>query len=60
MVDMVVEREKSSSAGPIVAVVAIVILAFFAYLAWQYFGGTTPSTTNVNVTTPTVPANNGQ
>jgi len=59
---MVVEREKSSSAGPIVAIVAVVILAFLAYLAWQYFGTSAPapeSTTNVNITAPTpaAPAN---
>lgn len=55
MADVVVEKERSSS-GPLVAIVAIVVIGFLAYMAWQYFGGTPAAdTTNVEVTTPSAP-----
>lgn len=56
MADVLVERENRSSFGPVVAVIALIVVAFLAYMAWQYFGGMAPTSTNdttdINVTTP--------
>lgn len=54
MSDQPVVVEKSSSAGPIVAIVAILVLAALAYFAWTYFGTQPNNTTNVTVPTPQV------
>lgn len=55
MSDQPVVVEKSSGAGIIVGVVALVVMLLIAYFAWQYFGGQSPvNTTNVTVPAPNV------
>ncbi len=54
MADQPVIVEKSSSAGPIVAIVAIIVFVVLAYFAYQYFGTPQTNTTNVNVPTPEI------
>lgn len=57
MADIVVEKERSSSAGPIVAIIALLVLGFLVYLAWSYFGTGTNDVTDVEVNTPTPSVN---
>ena len=55
--EVVVERERSSSAGPIIAVVAVILLVLFALWAFSAMGGsdmtdTTTPEADVNIQAP--------
>ena len=63
--EVVVERERSSSAGPIIAVIAVILLIVLALWAFSAMGGT-DTTDTTDTATPSAdvdiqaPATDGQ